>query len=201
MFAHIKKEKEDWSERPRRFLSGLKIKSGCETPRKLRDVIIVLWEWLHFNQCHNTSVAHYGNYCYTFYSLLLFFIERWLPRGFHLSPRFLTQRPSSSPDSFLVVPSSPFTSSREYYSISTFFLASRPISKVSKSKKKFWKQIKNYIHLVFLSEKWEKKIRSLRSHILIARKNERAWGARPNGRRASRYALSVACFIALSILV
>ena len=34
-----------------------------------------------------------------------------------------------------------------------------------------------------------------------ARKNERAWGARPDGRRASRFALSVARFIALSILV
>ena len=35
----------------------------------------------------------------------------------------------------------------------------------------------------------------------FARKNERAWGAQPNGRRASRYALSVAGFPARSILV
>ena len=55
-----------------------------ETWRKLHDVIIVLWECLRIEfECHNTSVAHYGNYCYRFYSLLLFLPGRQLPRGFH----------------------------------------------------------------------------------------------------------------------
>jgi len=46
-------------------------KSEYETRRKLHDVIIVLWECLEWSEYHNTGVAHYGNYCYRFYSLLL----------------------------------------------------------------------------------------------------------------------------------
>jgi len=58
--------------RPRtRGISRWHQKSEYETRRKLHDVIIVLWECLEWSEYHNTGVAHYGNYCYRFYSLLL----------------------------------------------------------------------------------------------------------------------------------
>lgn len=77
--------------------------------RKLRDVIIVLWEWLsrfdvrlsraapQWPGCCRHSMGK-SDYCYTFYSLLLLFLKRprQLPRGFHLSPRISATRLSLS---------------------------------------------------------------------------------------------------------
>lgn len=66
--------------------------------KKKRDSVRNLEEIAWCNNCpvgvsriefeyYNTSVAHYGNYCYRFYSLLLFLLGRELPRGFHSCPR------------------------------------------------------------------------------------------------------------------